>query len=296
MKLEERADSPVPLRTIWQWVVAALVGGGLLGAAAAHSLRWVTGPPDGLFWVVFLLPGLQLLVSFPAVAVLAIILFRKQFAGLIPRLKKGPGGTEFADEVAAAQEAGTVKGREVSASVALAGVANMAGAGDVQPAKINDVTVAPPAASASASAIPPEVVAEVAKLHSAVAANFRLLSQRIAPDKPAEQRLTEALRELATLQVSYVFEKIYRVITGSQISALLVLNTRTWGVTGNELREIYKQNPDTAKVLNWDTWWRYLTSTTGFVRYENGMAFITPLGELFLEYLLQQRYTETKPL
>jgi hypothetical protein len=281
---------------IWWYVLAAALGG-LGGTSLVLSYRPVTGPPNGTFWALFLLPVLQLLVSWPVAVAFVAVLFRKEVAELFPRIERGPLGLRF-KAIAAAQ-------REVSGSadvtVGLLGVSAVGEVGTlgvtksgevIEPAK--NVTIPAPTATAAAEALPPGVEAAAEGLPFAIGRAFRMLNQTVALDKPPEERLTEALRMLAVSQVSYAFEKVYRVITGSQIDALLFLHARPWGAPEQGVKEIYRQNPETAKVLTPEAWWEYLNASA-LVVVENGVAFITPVGEDFLDYLLRQRYTDRKP-
>lgn len=298
---------------MWLWYFPlVLLLGGLSGSAITLSYLPITGPPAGIFWVVFLLPILKLLISWPVAALIGIFIFRAQIASLIPRIQKGPGGTEFGPANAEAQAAvsgkdaeisgelrgelsgvaaglSTVEGRATGVIEALSGVEARATAGDV--------TIAPEAASAEPTEIEPSTGQVIQNLHPAVTKRFQILNETLASGEPVEDRLRRALVDLADIQVRLGFEKIYRIITGSQLDALLHLHARPWGVSEDDLRKFYTRDPETAKSLTWETWRGFLIASTGFVRVdEKGNLIITPPGELFLGYLLRERYTAPKPL
>jgi hypothetical protein len=252
--------------------VGIFLAGALIGAAAAIAARPVVGPPYGTFWVVVLLPLLRITFSWPVAVLVIVAVFRNQIATLIPRMSKGPGGTEFnfASEQATADAETLPRSAELSIGSSQALVpGTKSAASDNNPS-------ADKAEDRSLRNVPTFVVERV-RAHRA-------------------QPTDDISMKLAWLEVRYAFEKVYRIVTGSQIDALLFLRARPWGVFEEELKPIYSANPETAKVLRFETWRDYLRNVRLVSLDPEGRYRLAEQGLSFLQYLLEQGYTDRKPL
>ena len=96
------------------------------------------------------------------------------------------------------------------------------------------------------------------------------------------QTLMQSLEQLR-------FERIYRVIYGSQMKVLKVLNESP-GLT----REALAQYPSLAVIVSgttFDQWLQFLVDT-GLVEAQEQSFVITEVGRRFLGYVVEQRYAE----
>jgi hypothetical protein len=141
--------------------------------------------------------------------------------------------------------------------------------------------------------------------------------QALPPPSPVHQRLEDEIRKiladskwppdiekawliraLAILRVANGHEVTYRLIMGSQIYLLLAANTPTPPNRERE-REMYdlaKINfPDIYTNFQFDPWLNWLAAI-GFVQIDvAGLIRITPLGQDFLHYLVNNSLTSPKP-
>lgn len=124
------------------------------------------------------------------------------------------------------------------------------------------------------------------------------LEHRNIVDPAERQRIL--LRFLAAFQVVAIFEQIYRLIYGSQLRALHALNEREpQGVPLKFLERYYEfgaiDAPEVYAAYPFDRWFGFLEGRT-LVLQREGMAHITVLGREFLKYLVDAGYSLDKPL
>jgi hypothetical protein len=114
----------------------------------------------------------------------------------------------------------------------------------------------------------------------------------VAPDK----RLDFVLRLLAQAQIEATFERIYRLIFGSQISGLRELNARRQ-VTLAEAKQFYdgvaKQYPQVYPKYSFEEWLGFLRSQ-GLVSANDGKVIMTDMADDFLLYLITRHLPENK--
>ena len=109
------------------------------------------------------------------------------------------------------------------------------------------------------------------------------------------------IRTIAMLRVQHAHEVVYRLITGSQIGAMLAANTAV-GIDMTRARAMYDAAvisfPDTYVNFPFDTWVNYPVHM-GLIRIEPSgtgpnLLRITPRGEDFLHFLVSNNLTEPK--
>jgi hypothetical protein len=106
------------------------------------------------------------------------------------------------------------------------------------------------------------------------------------------------VRLLAANTIAEEFERNYYLIFGSQIAALVQLNTA--GAVGIEMPQIEaifsqaaQRHPDIYKDAQIADWLSFLLRTH-LVHIEVNKAYITPVGKEFLKYLIHQGYSLLK--
>lgn len=150
------------------------------------------------------------------------------------------------------------------------------------------VPVPDPAARLPAEAPPPNPV------FSPLEADLRRRIEQAVPGG-VDVQMAWALRIAVAAQVESGHEQTYRLIFGSQISALKQLNT-LGPLTLRQAREIFnitaiRNYPETFKDDDFAAWGGYLIKR-GLVLLEPGeptddtKAFLTPLGKDFLHFLV----------
>ena len=104
------------------------------------------------------------------------------------------------------------------------------------------------------------------------------------PDR--EHRL---MQELAVAQFYRGFEVVYRTAWASQLRALRQLNSRSDGMTREQLQPM--QPEATAAQQSFDNWLGYLV-TMNLVTQAGERVLISEIGVAFLTYLVPQGYPE----
>jgi hypothetical protein len=110
------------------------------------------------------------------------------------------------------------------------------------------------------------------------------------------QRQRILLRYLASSRISFAFERIYRVIFGSQIKALKYL-AGVPAAKKADLEGLYADAvaayPAMQKGTSVDGWLQFLQNT-GLVHSGGDVVQITLLGREFLKHLIDMRYPEER--
>jgi len=118
--------------------------------------------------------------------------------------------------------------------------------------------------------------------------------------RPSEQRQAVLVHELAISRLVAHFERSYRLIFGSQIRALRLLDKDEGGVPTEEAFTFFEQvklgNPEFYENRSFHEWSRFLIDGTGFVARRDGNYVLTDLGREFLSFLREMDYPEDKPL
>ena len=197
-------------------------------------------------------------VMWPVAAVIIACVFKADVRGLLPRLRRvGPGGVEL--DPADAQKSAVVE------------------ATTTEPGKLKEFP----------GMMRTPAIERVEHL---------LLASFAKTNVKPEEREAFLLRLLAQSQLEAAFERIYRLIFGTQISGLRWLNERGH-ITVDEAREFFKpfeaQNPDYYKDYGFDGWLRFLISNE-LVARNGDVIEIADLGRDFLMYLTARRLPENK--
>lgn len=203
-------------------------------------------------------------IAWPLAIVAATWLFRSEIRGLVPRIEElGPGGVKLRRPEAAATEQKKIESGPSQAS------------GDIQ---LQDI----PGLGRT------EAIAELEKLlHSALEAQT----------ETAEARVNRLIRLLAEARLTAEFERIYRVIYGSQIAGLNALNSEGRVLLEDARRRfepVALAHPDLYKDGGFDRWLGFLLHT-GLVTRRDEAVELTPLGRDFLVFLTQRGYREDRP-
>jgi hypothetical protein len=103
------------------------------------------------------------------------------------------------------------------------------------------------------------------------------------------------IRVIAIYRVWYGHERVYRLITGSQLELLLRANTAP--VKTDTTRELYEaakaRFPDLYAEFSFETWMNFPINS-GLLREEASTLRITLLGQDFLHYLINNSLTNPK--
>jgi hypothetical protein len=115
---------------------------------------------------------------------------------------------------------------------------------------------------------------------------------------PESERLGVTVRVLAEARIATSFERIYRLIFGSQIFALRTLNAHPNGIEIDSARAFYEQkvkaaHPDELKDFTFDAWIGFLIHQN-LVAVKNNIHLITNNGRDFLQYIVIQGLPEDK--
>jgi hypothetical protein len=214
------------------------------------------GMPMTLDDVVKILEALK----WPAVAVIALYLFRAETRNLVSGLRSR--NIKFAGAEATAE-------------------------------RIEQIT--PPAAS-----LPVHVVTAATPHPFELSDNpffqseVQALTQRVQaiPFSSTDEKLRWMLREGAGLLVRLEYEKIYRDVWASQMELLGAAN-RLGGITEQQAREHYSTVAQAAPAVyanyTFDQWIRFLVAF-GLLDVANQNWTTTGKGQLFIQYLVDQRY------
>jgi hypothetical protein len=212
-------------------------------------------------------------------------IFRKQIAGLIDRIEKGKlWGAEFDTPL---QTAGS--GKKVSDDLK-----GLAGSDRIEPtiggrlAK-PEPTTPPTPASSNADQASSVVVKQIENIRQ----DPRL------KDLGPEAMVEVLLRAQAAVQLMVTFERVYRLIFGSQLTALRMAD-RPGGVPIADIRKLFERFkaafPEVHKNRTFEQWAQFLIDTGMGVPLPDAgstpMAGVTDLGHEFLEYVRQMRYPD----
>jgi hypothetical protein len=207
-------------------------------------------------------------LKWPAVAILALLMFRSAVATLFSRAKSavfGEKSVEFAEPTALASE-------QKKQTVAV-------------------IEERPPA-----SELPPPPPAEAI-------IPFETSIKAALAESNASELVKSAwlVRALAVAQIQRAHETNYRLILASQIALLLKLNTGTT-VRKSDAREIYEQAKknyppiyENFSFSDWITWPKNVGLITVSDETDNGLVGLTPGAKDFLHYLVESGLTGEKP-
>ncbi len=103
------------------------------------------------------------------------------------------------------------------------------------------------------------------------------------------------MRFLAAASIRLEFEETYRLILGSQIGVLELLNTVASGLNVERLRINYERaaerDSDVYKVFSFESWFSFLVQKSLVFMNNEGTVSITLEGKEFLKYLVQMGYS-----
>jgi hypothetical protein len=222
---------------------------------------------NALMWYEELILKLIEALKWPAVAVIALLMFRSAVATLFSRAKSaafGDKSVEFAEPTALAIEQ-----------------------------KKQTAPVVEPQPSASALPPPPPTEAIVP---------FETRIKTAVAESGASNEVTIAwlVRALAVAQIHRAHEMNYRLILGSQIALLLKLNTGV-SVRKSDAREIYEQAKKNYPPIyehfsfdDWITWPKNVQLIALSDETDNALMTITPGAKDFLHYLVETGLTGEK--
>jgi hypothetical protein len=107
------------------------------------------------------------------------------------------------------------------------------------------------------------------------------------------------IKYLAVCQNALRHENAYRLIWGSQLFALEMLNASFVGIPPEHLQPIYAdavaKNEDVYRAYSFDQWTGFLKQAN-LVREDSGAYHITIEGRDFLRFLVEQGRSRVKPL
>lgn len=112
----------------------------------------------------------------------------------------------------------------------------------------------------------------------------------------AEGRATELERKTNELLIQLHFERVYRLIFGSQIGLLQYLEILgEKGLTKFEIGELYKNNP-ISTTYSLENYIGFLLNNQLIqINPVNTTHQITPVGKFFLDYLIKNQIPTNKP-
>ena len=109
--------------------------------------------------------------------------------------------------------------------------------------------------------------------------------------------LRVAIRYASAFSIALDFERIYRLIWGSQLSLLSYLNTERQHHPREALRPFYtlaaSQYPEPYEHMSYDQWLAFLLDSV-LLREDNGQLCITVKGCEFITHLAKLGYTLNK--
>jgi len=203
-------------------------------------------------------------IAWPAAIVAVLLLFRADVSRLIPRLREiGPTGAKL--DPAQKADAQRAAAEQVS-----------------DPSRI--------------------VLKDLPGLARTDAiANLERVLHAALVNIPPEEQVDRLVRLLAEARIATEFEKIYRLIFGSQIAGLRELNSRHSVPTAEARRrfdeEVVPANPDfyRGEQFTFEQWLGFLRNS-GLVAEAEERLSLTPLGKDFLGYLTALGLREDRPL
>jgi hypothetical protein len=117
-----------------------------------------------------------------------------------------------------------------------------------------------------------------------------------AANLPADVERAWLIRAIAVTRVMRGHEMTYRVITGSQLELMLRANSAA-PPNMDRAREMYEATkaafPDFYKAFSFETWANFPIHS-GLLREEASILRITPLGQDFLHYLINNALTNPR--
>jgi hypothetical protein len=117
-----------------------------------------------------------------------------------------------------------------------------------------------------------------------------------AANLPTDVERAWLIRAIAVTRVMRGHEMVYRVITGSQLDLMLKANSAS-PPNMDKAREIHdvakSAFPDLYKEFSFETWVNFPIHS-GLLREEASILRITPLGQDFLHYLINNSLTNPK--
>lgn len=151
----------------------------------------------------------------------------------------------------------------------------------------------------STAALNPTLPPEPAKLVSSITDKKLLqigIEKYVRPNLEGivdDQLKIQKLEELAAIGVlGALFDKIYITLFGTQLSALLVLNSGTLPravIEETFFEGSFKKNESLAKNYTFEKWLGYLISNELVFLVEEDIV-ITPLGRTFLGFIINEGY------
>lgn len=232
--------------------------------------------PEDIRWGIEQFTSLIKVALWPAVAWYAIAQFKPQIAGILGRLK-------------------TISGLGLNVDASLA-QQQLSHSKDVAQIDVKNVTLAEGKETSIDQVIQVPLIESKTELYPpTVTTTPPQQSDTAEPTKPnnAVEVLVEQLRTvLYNTQLALEFEKIYRVIYGSQL-ILLVKARQTWplGLTDDELTPIFEYHVERTSQLapllqlSFQQWLSFLTENNLMVRAPDSKLYITQFGSTYLEYI-----------
>ena len=104
----------------------------------------------------------------------------------------------------------------------------------------------------------------------------------------------ELQQALFVSRIETAFERVYRVIYGSQMKALMELSTTPTGLAREGLSKHIPLGAIIANVMTFEQWIGYL-ERTGLVETQGQIVVISEIGKQFLLYVERQQYAELGP-
>jgi len=115
----------------------------------------------------------------------------------------------------------------------------------------------------------------------------------------ASDQVKVLARHLAAFQLAYFYQRVDRLIFGSQLEILLHLNSLAGPVARDSVRPFYDaavaSAPDFFRAYPFNSYLEFLSSN-GLTHDANGQLAITPEGRDFLVFLAQTGSTARRPL
>lgn len=107
------------------------------------------------------------------------------------------------------------------------------------------------------------------------------------------------LRLFAGLVIAHNYEQIYKIIFGSQLNLLELLNTNHGAMSPDIAISIYdsakQAHPEIYKEYPFPNWLNYLLSQNLIISENDGKILLTTKGKDFLLFLVKAGYTKNKP-
>jgi hypothetical protein len=255
-------------------------------------------------------------VAWPAAALIggAVVLKRydEEIRDLIPRIQEAIGWkfgprppneeqAQVGSAIAASNAAALANPKVVLHSPTVEKGASIAISGNPQ-AGSSPVAVGGDASSAGALTDPTQIVLKDLPglgRTPAIADLERLLHAALNQgDDSNEDRIDRLVRLLAEARIATEFERIYRIIFGSQIRGLRILN-QEGAIPIADARQrfnaVIKDFPDFYNSNSFDSWINFLIEVALVAKDNKDMLILTPLGKDFLHFLTQRGYSENRP-